>query len=84
MDKLKNIHKKSIYNRSDIKKSTECGCFYCIGVFSPDDISEWTDRGETALCPLCGIDSVIGDYSHNINRDFLLDMHKLWFEIQRK
>ena len=32
-------------------------------VFKPADILEWTDDDQTALCPNCGIDSVIGDKS---------------------
>jgi len=29
----------------------------------PNEIQDWTDDGDTALCPKCGIDSVIGSVS---------------------
>ena len=42
-----------------------CGCFYCKSIYSASEVNEWCDndgRGDkTALCPKCGIDSVLGD-----------------------
>jgi len=44
-----------------------CGCFYCLERFTPNEIEEWIDdeNGEkalaTALCPKCGMDSVLGN-----------------------
>jgi len=62
-----------------------CGCFYCLATYSPADIKEWTDEdeagiGTTALCPRCGIDSVIGNKSgYPITKEFLEQMHSVWF-----
>lgn len=53
------LHKCAIYNRKDIQQSDTCGCFYCKNIFYAGDITEWTDNGETAICPHCGVDSVI-------------------------
>lgn len=73
-------HKWSGWNRSDLKKSDLCGCFYCLEVFPPNEIQDWTDDGDTALCPKCGIDSVIGSVSgYPIQREFLSKMHDHWF-----
>ena len=73
-------HKWSDRNRSDLKKSDLCGCFYCLEVFPPNEIQDWTDDGATALCPKCGIDSVIGSVSgYPIQREFLSKMHDHWF-----
>ncbi len=64
---LKLAHKRCIFNKNEILESNECGCFYCLNVFLPIEIEEWTDennaKGETAICPKCGIDSVIGSKS---------------------
>jgi len=68
-DKLKRIHFKAGWHRQNIIKSKICGCFYCLEFFSPSDIKEWIDElldgsrgpGQTALCPKCGIDSVLPD-----------------------
>jgi hypothetical protein len=61
-----------------------CGCFYCCAVFTPERIVDWTDElggeGQTALCPVCGIDSVIGDRSgFPISPEFLQRMKRHWF-----
>ena len=84
-DILKDAHKHSIFHKSEIDKSIICGCFYCMETFSPNEILEWTDeddpRGETALCPKCGIDSVLGSESNfPVNeKSFLTAMNKFYF-----
>ena len=78
-------HSKSIHHRNDIIASNVCGCFYCKQTFKPETIKEWTDEDEpverqTALCPNCGIDSVIGDRSgFEITDKFLEEMNENWF-----
>jgi hypothetical protein len=74
-------HRHSIRHRQEILASYHCGCFYCVTTFEPTEIHEWADNQQTALCPNCGIDSVIGDSSgYNISeRDFLTQMHNYWF-----
>jgi len=74
--KLKKLHKKSIYHRATIEESSQCSCFYCCRKFVPDDIVEWVDNGTTALCPHCGIDSVLPG---NIKTDVLREMYEYWF-----
>lgn len=36
-----------------------CGCFHCLQVFEADEVMDWIDDGETPLCPLCGMDTVL-------------------------
>jgi hypothetical protein len=77
---LKMAHDRSANNRAEIEASGLCGCFYCLHVFPPSDIEEWTDRGATPFCPKCGIDSVLGDKSgFPITPEFLGDMNRHWF-----
>ncbi|HEX5724898.1 MAG TPA: cytoplasmic protein [Longimicrobiaceae bacterium] len=60
--------------------SETCGCFYCLKAFPPSAIAEWVDRGETALCPRCGIDAVLGSASgYPLTREFLREMRSFWF-----
>ena len=64
--------------------SASCGCFYCGAIFPPAAITEWVDEwediGQTALCPTCEIDSVIGSESgYPITAEFLTAMNKHWF-----
>jgi len=56
-------HEWSSYHRETLRGSDVCGCSYCLELFPPSDIEDWTDDDDTALCPKCGIDSVIGSVS---------------------
>lgn len=84
---LVEAHKHSSKHREEILKSDLCGCFYCEAIFTPFEIEEWVDEdknniGQTALCPKCSIDSVIGSKSgFPVNdKEFLKEMHKYWFD----
>jgi hypothetical protein len=49
--------------------------------FQASEIADWIDDGATAMCPRCGIDSVIGTASgFPTSRPFLQKMRKYWFE----
>jgi hypothetical protein len=77
-------HKHTEFQK-EILKSEKCGCFYCLEIFSPDEITDW--HGEDckeyeplALCPKCSIDSVIGSASgYPIEENFLRKMKDFWF-----
>lgn len=49
----------SLKNRSMIKEGVPCGCYFCLQIIDGSVIEEWTDNGETALCPRCTIDAII-------------------------
>ena len=77
-------HRHSIRHRDEILASEACGCFFCLAVFPPREINQWVDTinglGQTALCPKCEIDSVIGSNSgYPIDQEFLDQMRKHWF-----
>ena len=76
-------HGHSSRHRPAIEASSRCGCFYCRAVFAPAEVAEWIDEpggGQTALCPRCGIDSVVGSASGvPITAAFLRAMHARWF-----
>lgn len=76
-------HKFCSYHRESILKSKNCGCFYCLENFSPSDIVDWHDykdgEEQTAFCPKCRIDSVIGDFDLKFDERFLKEMQKYWF-----
>lgn len=82
---VREAHKHCSRHRSEIVASSVCGCFYCCSTFEPSLIEEWVDQdrdgeGQTALCPSCGIDSVIGDQSGcEISVEFLRTMKRYWF-----
>jgi len=89
-EKTEGAHSHSANHRKEIEASEHCGCFYCLEIFKTIEINEWCDvykdaigeeaYGHTALCPKCGIDSVIGSSSgYPIDYTFLKTMKKLWF-----
>jgi hypothetical protein len=80
MNDLEAAHKHSFKTRDELLVSTACGCFYCERMFSPREVQEWADEGQTAICPYCGIDAVIGDKSgYPIDFAFLRKMKERWF-----
>jgi hypothetical protein len=59
-------------HRGELDASAHCGCFFCFRTFSATEIRIWIDKNQTALCPRCGIDAVIGTASGFIIDDRFL------------
>jgi len=80
-------HQFSSNHRPQIESSELCGCFYCLSIFKPTEVREWINEqqgGETAICPKCGIDSVIGSHAgFPITKEFLSAMSDYWFSSDR-
>lgn len=83
IDFLKKAHKTSFNNSTQVKNSTICGCFYCKASYRSEEVTEWVKTKDemTALCPRCGIDSVIGSESgYPVNEIIFLEgMNIYWF-----
>ena len=84
--RMEQAHTYSSNHKPELEKDDICGCFYCEEIFSPSEITEWLihnnpcDKRGTAVCPHCGIDSVIGESSgYPITKPFLCAMKKYWF-----
>jgi hypothetical protein len=82
---LKAAHKHSIYNENEIKESLLAICFSCCTYFAASKVVEWTDGANggarTALCPRCGIDSVIANRCGGFPIEdpaFVRAMHRHW------
>jgi hypothetical protein len=76
------IYKHTSHHREEIERSEFCGCFHCLQAFKPSQLEEdhWTDDGTTALCPLCGMDAVIGSAAGwDITVEFLEEMQEYAF-----
>lgn len=86
MTDLERAHRHSSRHRAEILRSAMCGCFCCLAVFPPSALAwfHWVDDDQTATCPRCSIDSVIGDASgFPIDREFLARMEVRWFDLLR-
>ena len=77
-------HDASSNHEDVIRRSDFCGCFYCLKTFATSEIVEWVEEpsgGRTAVCPHCGIDSVLGDAAgFPLTREFLETMCERWFK----
>ena len=83
---LEKAHDFSSQHRTELEKDRICGCFYCMEIYSPKEIKEWVSgdadwtKTDTALCPKCGVDAVIGESSgYPITKEFLKEMNEYWF-----
>jgi hypothetical protein len=78
---LESLHRQSASHRPAIESASRCGCFYCQHTFAPVEILDWVDSGSTALCPRCGVDSVVPESAQfQLTPELLKDMRAYWFE----
>ncbi|OHU34212.1 hypothetical protein BKG80_06700 [Mycobacteroides chelonae] len=71
-------HPHRTNNLAALCRSAVSGGFYCLAIYSPSTITEWTDYDDSALCPKCGIDSVLAENSGSPITAFLTRMHARW------
>lgn len=72
-------HEHSRDNRAEIARSARCGCFHCLEIFPAVTITNWV--GDTARCPHCNMDAVLGAASGlEISDAFLQQMRAYWFD----
>ena len=78
-------HKQSSFHRKSLKQEQVCGCFHCGKIFSSKKIEDWYDDDQTACCPYCMIDSVVGEScGFEITEEFILAMEDHWFGFRRR
>ena len=75
-ESYRSAHRQCTGNRGALESSTQAGCFFCLAVFDTRMIKRWVDSETTALCPECGIDSVLPGV---VDEKFLREMQKHWF-----
>lgn len=83
-NKMERLHRYCSFNVELVKKSAKCHCFYCKSSFDASETlkegAEILDDGQTVVCPICGIDSVLPDAIREpINEEVLGEMHNYWF-----
>lgn len=81
---LKKIYKHCGWHEKEILNSKLCGCFDCLKLFKPEEITSWIEEskdtlrgpGKTAVCPYCGVDAVLPESEdYELNRELLERMH---------
>lgn len=79
-DQLKDLHLRTYLNASDFQSGKECCCIYCQRFFPTDKVVEFVDDDDTALCPYCGIDSVIAlGADVEVSKELLAELNKRYF-----
>lgn len=84
---IESAHKATIFHEKDILVSLVCTCFYCGYQFDPhtEEDLEWWDvespKGKTLVCPMCGIDCIVGNASGfpATDDDFIKACTEAWF-----
>jgi len=64
---INSMMKHSFNNFLELKNSVYACCYFCESHLNTTDIVEFINEhndGKTGICPLCGIDSLIGDASN--------------------
>ena len=73
---VETLTKKSRLNSGEIRPGVKCGCYFGISVGDGAEIDEWTDDGKTAICPRCGVDSLVAGITNLV---FLMEANEYWF-----
>lgn len=64
-EQFEEIFKHTTNNDIEILNSEKCSCLFCRHTYDARKIQDWIndEQGVTAICPECGMDSVVGDAS---------------------
>jgi hypothetical protein len=79
------VMRLTMHNRRDVNASTKVGCVYCLRVYGPEEITQWTDSEATAICPHCSVDAVLpGSVAPHVDEAYLGKAHAYWFIRDRR
>jgi hypothetical protein len=78
---IKQLAHFAFKNKNLQNVAVNAGCYHCTKIFKATDVKEYTDAGQTALCPLCSIDSVVFDNAgFELTEDSLKKAYQYWFQ----
>lgn len=76
-----NVVKAALYaikNWKLIQESQTAGCYSCLKIIPVSEIKRTTDKGQTAICPLCDCDTLIPDSLTELNNEYLKEVREYW------
>lgn len=86
--KAKHLHKLQIIaehsreNQPDVIISEQCGCYYCMRLFSADEITDFV-QGKffaTAVCPYCERQTILPEHpDYELTKSMLVEMNNCYF-----
>lgn len=53
--------KYAMFNKEDLLASKSIGCYNCLAILGPQDITEFVDNNQTGVCPKCKEDMLLSD-----------------------
>ena len=78
-------HGRASKHREELETAGSCACYFCFKKFPTATIKTWIDASQTALCPFCGIDAVLGSGDgFRIDDRFLRRLHQHYFATRAK
>lgn len=79
-NQLKRLHTYSTHNKKWVDLADRCHCYYCQRSMGRDEIERFSDNGQTAVCPKCGVDAILPDsIEEPLDEAILAEMHEYWF-----
>lgn len=79
-DALKAAHMHTSHNRREVEASQFCYCISCRTFFKPEEIESYADKGDTAICPYCDCDAVMGEACGiKLTDELLGQLHNKYF-----
>lgn len=74
------MHEHTLGNREEILRSSRCWCICCEKEFPATEIDDWVEGDDSALCPFCYVDAVIGDASRiPLTKRLIHQLNKIYF-----
>lgn len=82
MIKISVVYRFSSKNKKLLTRGEVCSCFCCLRSYDPEEITEWVDEGQTAVCPYCGVDAVLPQSKRYdvLDSNLLKEMNSVWFK----
>lgn len=73
-------YEHSRLNRRFMVSGAGCRCFHCLHAFAAEQVTQWVDNGETALCPNCGVDAVLSGQADCLSEELIGELHGAYFD----
>ena len=70
----------SFKNKAALQASAACVCVFCQRVVEYPTIKTWLDKGQTAVCPHCDVDRVVG-FTGEFDPELVAEHHHYYFKL---
>ena len=79
-NQIKSAIRFATTNEQALKASQKAACYHCQAIYDANEVTDFLATERTALCPKCGIDSVIPSNSPiELTPENLKILNQYWF-----